>query len=97
MPVDAQPLLPLRPLPSHFSADLRESQDRVLGRLGATASPLAPRGDANGLSTDFAAEASIRFQHWDWESGMDKSGKKEVWGLCTVSSNSFFLSIYDST
>jgi len=34
--------LPLRlpPLPSHFSADLHESQDRVLGRLAVA--PLCP-------------------------------------------------------
>ena len=33
---------------SHFSTDLRESRDRVQGRLGATA-PLSPppRGDTN--------------------------------------------------
>jgi len=35
--------LPIPPLPSHFSADFRESQDRVLGRLA-----LPPCGDANG-------------------------------------------------
>jgi len=35
VPVDAQPVFALPPpLPSHFSADLRKYQDRVVGRLG---------------------------------------------------------------
>ena len=49
VPVDAQPVFaPTPSLPSHFSADLCESQDGVLGLLGGgAAAPFAPRGDTN--------------------------------------------------
>jgi len=44
---------------SHFSSDLRESQDRVQGRLGGGLSPFAPRGDANDAAFHWARKLVI--------------------------------------